>query len=438
MNTICLVVDRLNLSYLGCYGNSWIATPAIDTLAMESLVLDQAIVDTPSLPELVRSFWQGRHAISARGRSDDAVSLPGLLQSRGVRTALLTDDPEIARHPLADGFGEKVLVELAPAAASAVTEDETHFARFFAVALEWLDSADEPFFLWLHTRGMGAPWDAPWGLRERYADEGDPAPPKFTAVPNRTLSADEDPDVLLGIRQAYAAQVSLLDMFVGELTDFLRDSTLADSTMLALLSARGMPLGVHGRVGAAEDGSGDPLDGEVIHTPWLLRLPQQRIPRRDAPEQEARLHHGAALRSQAMVQPPDLMATMLDWHGGAERLAEIWGRSLLPAARGENAALGDRACVVSPTGERVVRTPAWRLRVLPREDESEGAVAMSEPCVELYVKPDDRWEINEVSDRCPTVIQPLLKVLADFETVCAAGRPEELAPLETVLIEGLG
>jgi len=34
--------------------------------------------------------------------------------------------------------------------------------------------------------------------------------------------------------------------------------------------------------------------------------------------------------------------------------------------------------------------------------------------VRLFVKPDDRWEVNEVADRCPQIAGEFLKMTAEF------------------------
>src|SRR5688500_15118426 len=98
MNVLCLVVDRLQAAYLGCYGNAWIETPAFDHLASESFVFDQAVLDSPHLELLANSFWRGTHPL---GQAADCPSLPQLLRQRGLDTALITDDAALAGHPLA-------------------------------------------------------------------------------------------------------------------------------------------------------------------------------------------------------------------------------------------------------------------------------------------------------------------------------------------------
>jgi len=41
--------------------------------------------------------------------------------------------------------------------------------------------------------------------------------------------------------------------------------------------------------------------------------------------------------------------------------------------------------------------------------------------VELYTKPDDRWESNDVAGLCPEVVEGLQRELASFEKCCHEG-----------------
>src|SRR5262249_30690727 len=116
---------------------------------------------------------------------------------------------------------------------------------------------------------MAAPWDAPLGVRNQYAEEGDPAPPAFTKVPHYRMPANYDPHELLGVRHAYAGQLAVLNLCAAALDEQLRRSGLAEHTQLMLLSARGFPLGEHGRVGACDEA----LYNETVQMAWLMRFP---------------------------------------------------------------------------------------------------------------------------------------------------------------------
>ncbi len=189
MNAICLVFDRLHAGYVGAYGNSWIDTPWLDRLASQSLLLDCALVDSPDLEPLYRSYWQGWHALCPPP-PEPRPSLAALLGESGVTTALLTDEPQVARHPLAVDFDEIIEIDPPWQPQTAAEIDRTHFGRCFVEMIEWLRSARGPFLLWCHLGGLGTTWDAPLGFRQAYRDQGDPPPPRGADVPERILPAD--------------------------------------------------------------------------------------------------------------------------------------------------------------------------------------------------------------------------------------------------------
>jgi arylsulfatase A-like enzyme len=258
--------------------------------------------------------------------------------------------------------------------------------------------------MWCHLGGLGSAWDAPLEFRQAYCEEGDPPPPETAEVPERMLPADYDPDELLGVVQSYSGQITLLDTCLGAFLDFFYGLSISSETLLTLTSARGFPLGEHGRVGPC-DGA---LFGETVHVPWLVQLP-------DAV--------GAAVRSQSLVEPADLWASLLDWWAVGDAPGSPTAESAVPLVRQQAGLLRDRLCLTGPDGQRAIRTPAWYLR---------GRV---DP--ELYAKPDDRWEINDVASRCQDVVESLQDTLTQYELALPDGRVSDLPPLSDVLLHGL-
>ena len=158
-----------------------------------------------------------------------------MLTARGYRTVLLSDDSVLAALPGANDFEERI--ELPTEALTAAAEDwtETALAHFFAAASDTLDGLREPFALWLHTGTLGRVWDAPYDYRARFAEEDDPAPPEFTDPPHGPVPANADPDLLLGIRQAYAGQITLLDECLGTFLEAWDNDPRAKETWLVVL-----------------------------------------------------------------------------------------------------------------------------------------------------------------------------------------------------------
>ena len=310
----------------------------------------------------------------------------------------------MVEHPLAIEFDDCVQID-PPWQSQLAAEgayEETHLARCFLQIIDWVQSAKRPFFLWCHLGSLGTTWDAPLECRERYWDQSDP--PLLTAadVPDHMLKPGFDPDELLVYTQAYAGQIALLDACLGGFLEVLQKYSAAHKTLLALTASRGFPMGEHLRVGPCDEA----LYGELVHVPLVLRFPDRL---------------GAAARSQALIEPADLWATLLDpW-----RIAmppSPTGVSLMPLVREEPTASRDRLIVAGSGSQRAIRTPAWYLR-------------KTEP-PELYAKPDDFWEVNDVAVRCPEVVDCLLDAVDRFEQAIYGGNLSALPPLDGALVEG--
>lgn len=424
-NTICLVIDGLHTGYLGAYGNTWLGTPHWDRLASESFLFDAAMVDMPDLARLYRAYWLGVHgAVTGEPAGARTPSLPAQLEAAGVETTLITDDASIAAHPLAAGFGATVQVEprsrMPGADVFAENQEATELAQYFAQLIALLERQSEPFLLWAHCGSLGRIWDAPQALRQALLDEEgdeDSEPIEVeslfaTEPPSRLLSLDFDPDELLGWRRAYAAQVSVLDSCLGALREALAESDWGRRTLLTIIGARGFPLGEHRQLGWYSKN----LHEELIHIPWLLRFPDGM---------------SAASRSSALVQPADLAMTLAAWEGlpVSERgRAPAVGQNLLPVVRDEVEAVRDRVLIVADDQQQAIRTPAWLLRKLPT-----GSAPRE---LELFVKPDDRWEANEIGDRCPAVAAELEERLQELLQADRMTDPASLTPLGDECLRG--
>ncbi|MBA4019620.1 MAG: hypothetical protein C0483_20845 [Pirellula sp.] len=429
MNIVCIVVDRLHWGYLGCYGNTWVATPALDRLASEGFVFAQALAESTNLVETYDCYWRGLSVLQSRLQAPQAPA-PTLIErarTSGRRTILVTDEPLVAEHPAGAAFDDTVELDAPPSECPpAADAGATFAARILTEAIDRATADAAPFFLWVHTRGLGGPWDAPPEYRNRYAEEDDPLPPDFTAVPHEELAGDADLDQRFGIAQAYAGQVTLLDACLGGLLEHLEEADLAQNTAVVLLAPRGIALGEHGAVGMFDER----LYGELVQTPCIVRLPDGR---------------GRLRRSQALVQASDWYFTLAELcetssdsasnaapHADAARTP--LPRSVLPLIDDPRAVWRDRAVVIGPVvevgafSELGIRTPAWYLRchALPQPvPQREDDVDDDAPPDELFAKPDDAWEANDVADRCGEVVESLRQTAVDWQAAVIAGTAAE-------------
>ena len=120
------------------------------------------------------------------------------------------------------------------------------------------------------------------------------------------------------------------------------------------------------------------------------------------------------------------------------------GRSLLPLAIGDVQSVRDRAIAIAPPHERAIVTPAWSMRLTdiveagsPTDDHAVQMPDGRMSRVELFAKPDDRFEVNEASNRCREVVLELRTALEQFEQACQSAEPAPLPPLPESLVAGM-
>lgn len=385
---VVLVIDRLGAGWLGPYGNTWLDAPNFNRLAARSVLFETVIATSPTIEEACRAYWTGRQV------GEPNAAIQSTLPVYFSRSVLFTDDEQVARHDLAAAFSEPQLFQQAAATRNVTNVEATELFGFFEAASELAASADRPDLIWLHSRGMTGAWDAPLELRNHFADEDDPDPPAFVTPPERLLDAGFDPDEVLGLVQAYAGQVALVDLCLGMLLDALDSHPRADETLLIVASPRGYPLGEHRRVGPCDEA----LYGELLHVPLLVQLPSRSQ---------------ALTRSHRIIQPRHLFDLL---SGDSPKVLEHWMDPRAPA----------QAAYAMGPAQRAIRTPAWFLRESQHDGQSQ---------YELFAKPDDRWEANEIASRCTDVVEMLASELDRFAAAAASGQFAQSPPLAELLCD---
>jgi arylsulfatase A-like enzyme len=437
-HAICLFVDRLGIAYPGPYGNTWIETPAMNRLASESLLCDRYYAETLALERQWEAFFSGRFP-NPPGETDKGVSEAPLtrMQNNGVRTLLVTDDARLADLARQWRFDEIIQLQLPEVSEPVDAFDNTGFAVATAQLYEIARQLNEETLLWCHLQGFSRQWDFPMAYREMLMEEGDPPPFDGTRISRSLLIPEDDPDRLRAYQEAYAGGIAVLDESIAWLHAALREGEFGAETLFLFGATRGFPLGEHrlliGTEMEEDRDSKQPDDKlreliamESVHLPLMVRFP----------DGTARMQ-----RSDLLLQPRDVLLTILDWWAGErsepmDSEAPFWkGKSFLPSIDGVATPLApesfrDRLLIVSDDGQRGLRTPAWWLHC--RKDfEHKG-----EEACRLYLKPDDYWEINDVADRCPEVVEQLIPVLEELEKTIQSCSSENLTPLPEILKVG--
>jgi arylsulfatase A-like enzyme len=195
------------------------------------------------------------------------------------------------------------------------------------------------------------------------------------------------------LHTSYATAVTYVDTAIGQLLQALEGLEGGSDILLIVTTDTGQNLGEHGIVGTCRPW----LHDELIHLPLVLRLPSAAK---------------AGRRVTALTQAVDLAPTLADWFQAP--MTDIHGHSLLPLARGEIDSIRPYACAALQVGnaiEYALRTPEWAF-LLPIKLNTEDA----ERGPQLYVKPDDRWEVNNMLQHHLELVEKLEQTLRDFVT----------------------
>ncbi|MHC2068415.1 sulfatase-like hydrolase/transferase [Bremerella sp. T1] len=394
---LVLVVDGWGAGFLGCYGNSWLDTPALDHWACQSVLFEQCVSECPDPLTLYPHLFGGSHPVGAI----QPGGLMSALADAEIPVHLLSDDPRLAElrdtTPLAS---VETFPEVAEVAAS--SPEETTLARFASVLLDWLEEPAREEVIWAHARGMLGPWDAPYSFRQDLADEEDPAPPEIVQPPFERENREFDSDHILGITQAYAGQVTVLDMLLGELLATIEELPEEEQPLVVLTSTGGYPLGLHGQIGR-DDESTVRLYSDTLHVPLMIRQPGAKE---------------GLTRCQGIARLGDILPTIVETFGLQNASEE--GLNLLTVRLGES-----REFVLSGfADQRCFRSKHWSLRYhLPDLETPLEEIDTFQIATELFVKPDDRWEVNNVADRCKNIAEVGLNTALAIEKAYRDGSP---------------
>jgi arylsulfatase A-like enzyme len=401
MKVLVLAAPCLHLGYLGCYGADWVRTPHLDRLAAEGIVFDQHYADVlaprtqfhgPLDPGPNLAWWTGRYeafdtADQAKAGAEGTSQLFPWLEAQGIATLRIVAQSRMA---------------------VTATPPSLRFPRNRLLDGLVRVAHQDRLLVWVDLPSLAPPWPefADRHLRAYFpkerAEDQEPLLPWLDPPHGEIDSAEGARERL---QATYAAVVTYFDAQVGRLLQELHARDAYDPLLVIFTADRGLALGEHGVVGDASTG----LHEELIHVPLLVRLPGGAE---------------AGRRVAALTQPVDLYPTLVEALGLPQ--PEGHGRSLLALARGQVDAIRSYACARRTVGGRIeyaLRTPDWSFLL------TQSAAAEAAPCLpQLYVKPDDRWEVNNVLQHHLELAQRLEQTLGEFWA--RARRPGPFQPPE--------
>jgi arylsulfatase A-like enzyme len=317
---VLVSIDALRARSVGAYGYFRPITPALDArLAAEGARVRNVVTAFPYTPPSHMTMLTGVEpcAHGVGGIEDrlaaNVPTLAELLRAAGYSTAGFTEDALIAA---ASGFerGFDVYHEN--------RSDESAAPGFaadtFAAARAWLatQSADRPFFLFVHTYQVHDPYRPPRGYLDFFPGADEAA----------TLTA-------------YEREVRYVDDVIAGFLDDLDARGLAAQTVVVVTSDHGDAFGEH------LWGHGYDLHDEVLLVPLLVRAPGL-VPRGRVVEEQVGL--------------VDLAPTLLDLVGVPPAPA-MQGRSFADLLTGRGGAFEERPVLSAALGDETsVRTRQFK------------------------------------------------------------------------------
>ncbi|RLF22751.1 MAG: hypothetical protein DRN15_08265, partial [Thermoprotei archaeon] len=279
------------------------------------------------------------------------------------------------------------------------------------------------FFLYVDFFDPHEPWDPPKWYVDMYDPDYKGEEVIYPAYgPCDYLTEDE----LEHCRALYAAEVTLVDKWIGRILEKVEELGLYENTVVIFTSDHGFYLGEHGLIGKSiimgKYHGLAPLYEEVAHIPLLIRLPDP-------------IGGGEHVVIDELVQPPDITATILDMAGIDYKKYGVQGESLLPYMKNKRRGLRKIAISSPPlihgvaSGLRpTITTRRWSLILasaetpaLEREEYTlivDGIPRVIRPFgvidTELYDVLKDPKQEHNVIERYPEVAEELHKKFIDM------------------------
>lgn len=308
-NVLVILVDALRADRLGVNGYPLPTTPAIDRLAAEGVTFSRFYAHStwtkPSIASLFTSLYPSQHGIKwvaveeeeaflTQVLPDDVTTMAERFRDAGYATGAVVNQVHLLeRFGFAQGF-----------------EFYKTFTGKTARPLNrnlvaWFNGLDDrPFFGYLHYLDVHWPYTLiPGKDAAAFGPVAlDPEPPHGGDEADAwaaTLETDRD---VAALAARYDREVRVADDAIGELVAEMKELGLYENTIIVVLSDHGEGFMEHGRLQ-----HGYPPYEEVIHVPWVMRLPERLRP--------AGSQSPAATRIDDLAGMVDVMPTLLDLAG---------------------------------------------------------------------------------------------------------------------------
>lgn len=309
---ILISIDTLRADTLGCYGYDKNTSSNIDQFATDSTLFERCYSHAPStLPShgtiftsLYPTVHNGHYTAKTSVRKD-VPTLAEMLLEKGYQTVAFTGGGQLDRvFGVARGFQLYEQVE----------ED---FKITCEDASKWIEAnGKEPFFLFLHTYAVHAPYTPPPHYARMFVSEDYDGPLSnmvdLPEIEELEREGKLTPADVAHTKALYDAETKYMDDVFGNLIARIKELGLYDDALIMFTSDHGEEFGEHGVVATHSHTVYD----ELLDVPMIVKWPGNAL---------------SGKRIKSMVSLGDILPTLIDAAGIPPYPAAI-GSSLIPIA----------------------------------------------------------------------------------------------------------
>jgi hypothetical protein len=305
---ILISLDTLRADHLGVYGYHRNTSPFIDSFGKESIVFNNAVVQSPwTLPShmsIMTSLYPSFHGVLSTSNrlADEHVTLAEVLRNGGYQTAAFVDggfmNGSWGFHQGFDIYDD---------------DREVGIKHILSKVIKWLDgNKSKPFFLFVHCYDIHSPYNPPAPYNSMFHDftyKGGLVPSNNTLTAARQNEMELNEEDLRHFIALYDGGIRYTDEKIGEFLSYLREVGVYEQTLIIITSDHGEEFKEHDSM----------LHNQLyyrpnLHVPLIMHIPG---------------HPKKGIRIRELARSIDLLPTILDIVG-LPSLPTAQGKSLLP------------------------------------------------------------------------------------------------------------
>ncbi len=279
LNVLLIVVDTLGAKHLEAYNRELKNAPNITRLADEGVLFEQAYSAAPWTKPAISSIFTGKLPSQHNVRGiddnllDDQLTIAEIFKERGYKTAGRVSHTFIsAKKGFSQGFDSYNVVPFKGNVHDVITSQEVT-----AEGLDWLKEQQakkdgKNFFMFLHYFDPHYTYQHHQEF-DRSSHYKGPLTSGMYIRKLRELIPTLTPADIEYLVNLYHEEIAYTDFYIGKVLDYLKESGLADNTVVILTADHGEEFLEHGDIGHTVT-----LYDELVRVPLIISLPKYLRP----------------------------------------------------------------------------------------------------------------------------------------------------------------